>query len=96
MSQRRKWSVQEDSRLMRQVAAFPQNLAKCFTIVAEELDRTPSAVANHWYTKVSKDPMNVAFFTASQHHVSKNRKNGEGIESNMNIWRRLMRIIKSL
>ena len=92
----RRWTNEEDERLFRQVKAFPQNLHKCFMIVAEELNRTEGAVANHWYTVVSKDPKNLCFFTASPKHVSKNRKNGEGQVSTSNIWRRFVAIIKSL
>ena len=92
----KRWTTAEDERLARQVKAFPQNLHKCFLMVAEELGRTESAVAGRWYQHVSKDPANVCFFTASPKHVSKNRKNGEGVETNNSIWRRLMNIIRGL
>jgi hypothetical protein len=90
---KRRWTKAEDQRLLRQVKAFPQNLHKCFLIVSEETGRTPGAVANHWYNKVSKDPENKCFFTASPKHISKNRKNGMGERSTMNIWRRILSII---
>lgn len=92
----RKWTQEEEDRLVRQVRAFPQNLNRCFIIVAEETGRTPGAVANHWYTKTSKDPRNLAFFMASTQHVSKNRKNGAGSPSTIGIWRRLIHIIRNL
>jgi hypothetical protein len=92
----KRWTLAEDERLVRQVKAFPQNLHKCFLMVAEELGRTESAVAGRWYQHVSKNPANVCFFTASPKHVSKNRKNGEGVETNNSIWRRLMNIIRGL
>lgn len=92
----KKWTSQEDERLLRQVRTFPQNLTKCFLIVAEEIDRTPSAVASHWYTVLSKKPDSLSFFTASPVHVSKNRKNGMGVETNTSIWQRLLRIIRNL
>ena len=92
----KRWTRSEDLRLLRQAQAFPQNMHKCFMIVAEELGRTESGVAARWYTKVSKDPANVCFFTASPHHVARNRKNGMGVESNGNIWRRLMAIIRNI
>ena len=92
----KRWTTAEDERLARQVKAFPQNLHKCFLMVAEELGRTESAVAGRWYQHVSKDPSSVCFFTASPRHVSKNRKNGEGVETNTSIWRRLMNIIRGL
>lgn len=92
----KRWSRQEDLRLIRQVQTFPQNLHKCFVIVAQELGRTESGVAGRWYGHVSKDDNNMCFFTASPKHVSKNRKNGMGEESNSNIWRKLMNVIKSI
>lgn len=92
----KRWTEAEDIRLLRQVKAFPQNLHKCFIIVAEELERTEGAVANHWYSKVSKDPRNTCFFTASPKHISRNRKNGKGIESSASVWRRLLNIIRNI
>lgn len=90
----KKWSQSEDDMLMRQVKAYPQNLAKCFLVVAQQTKRSKGAVASRWYTKVSKDPKNVAFFTASSKHVSKNRKNGAGVASNYSIWRKLLSVLK--
>lgn len=94
--QSRKWTEEEDRLLLRQVKAFPQNLSKCFLMVAQNIDRTPSAVAGHWYTVVSKRPDVTCFFTASAHHVSKNRKNGKGVHTNSNIWHRLLQVIRNL
>lgn len=99
MSERRrirKWTRSEEERLLRQVRAFPQNLNWCFTMVSDEINRTPGACANHWYTVLSKREENLCFFTASQKHVSKNRKNGMGTESKSSIWRRLINIIRNL
>ncbi len=92
----KKWTKEEERILLNQVRVFPQNLTKCFMIVSEQIDRSPGAVANHWYTKVSKDPDSLVFFTASQKHVSRNRKNGAGVESNESIWKKLVRIICNL
>lgn len=96
MSNHRRWTEEEDNLLLRQVKAFPQNLHKCFVIVAESTDRTPRAVASHWYMVVSKRPDAVCFFTASEKHISKNRKNGVGVESTRNIWQRFMAILRNL
>ena len=92
----KKWTEEEEQRLIRQVRAFPQNLNKCFLIVSEEIERTPAAVASHWYSVTSKRPEVICFFTASAKHVAKNRKNGEGVPSNPSIWRRLLTVLRSL
>lgn len=91
-----RWSASEDACLLRHVKARPQNLHYCFLMVAEEIGRTDKAVAAHWYSVLSKKPEAMCFFTASPHHVSRNRKNGMGVESNGNIWRRLMAVIRGL
>lgn len=91
----RRWTSREDQKLLDQVRVFPQNLHRCFMIVAEETGRTPSAVAGRWYTKVSKRPEALCFFTASPRHVSKNRKNGMGVATSESIWRKFMRIINT-
>lgn len=92
----KKWTEAEDDMLLRQVSAFPQNLTRCFTIVSEVTGRSKSAVANHWYAVVSKKPDATCFFTASSKHVSRNRKNGQGVESSTSIWHRLLRVIRNL
>ena len=90
----KRWSKSEDLRLVRQVQAFPQNLHKCFLIVAEELGRTESGVAGRWYGHVSQDPAYMCFFTASPQHVSKNRKNGMGEETSPGFWKSLMAVFQ--
>ena len=92
----KKWTAEEDARLIEQVKAFPQNLSQCFLIVSEITGRTPAAVAFHWYSVLSKRPDVTCFFTASPRHISKNRKNALGIESNRSIWQRLLSIIRNL
>lgn len=92
----RKWTAEEENRLLQQVKAFPQNLTRCFLIVSESIGRSPQAVANHWYTVVSKKPDSTCFFTASPKTVSRNRKNDEGVESTRSIWQRLISIIHNL
>ena len=93
---KRPWTSEEDERLIRQIKAFPQNLHRCFLMVGEEIGRTETACATRWYTKLSKDPAVLCFFTASPKHVSKNRKNGTGVESNRGIWQRLITVLRSL
>lgn len=92
---RKRWTKEEDDRLLRQIKAFPGNLSKCFLIVSEEIGRTPAACAAHWYSSLSKKT-EIAFFAASARNIIKNRKNGKGVESNPSIWRRLLRVIQTI
>ena len=96
-----KWSAEEDAVLLRYVKNYPHNLHKSFMMVSEHLSdagtpRTPTAVKAHWYSVLSKKPEALCFFTASAKHVSKNRKNGMGVESTPSIWRRLLNVIRGL
>lgn len=95
-STHRKWTEEEEQLLLRQVKAFPQNLSKCFLMVAQNIDRSKTAVQTHWYMVTSKRPDALCFFTASEKHISKNRKIGKGVESTPSIWQRLMQIIRNL
>lgn len=65
MSTKRRWTEAEDSRLFSQVKAFPQNLSKCFYIVSTELNRSPHAVCQRWYSVTSKKPQYAGFCTNS-------------------------------
>ena len=97
----RKWSAEEDEVLLRYVRNYPHNLHKSFMMVSEHLTeagtpRTPTGVQAHWYSVLSKKPEALCFFTASPKHVSRNRKNGMGEESNSTIWRKLKAVLRSL
>lgn len=92
----KKWETSEDALLLRTVRSYPQNLHRCFLLVSEQIGRTDKAVAAHWYQHLSKREDALCFFTASSKHVSKNRKNSMGIETNASIWRRLVAIIRNI
>lgn len=92
----RRWTQTEEDRLIRQVKVFPQNLHKCFLIVAEETGRTPGAVANHWYTKTSKKPENICMLQITSHSALYNRKNGAGEQTPSRLWTRIMNAVRSI
>ena len=92
----RKWTEEEERRLLQQVRAFPQNLSKCFLVVSEVIGRSPKAVELHWYNVLSKDPNCTCFLTASPKQILKNRKNSKGVKSNRNIWQRILSIIRNI
>lgn len=93
-SKGRPWTPEEDAVLTRYVKAGVTNLHACFLAVAEQIGRTPTAVASHWYSVLSKkDPL---FGTISEKHWAKNRKNGKGVPSTPSIWRRVLAILRNL
>ena len=89
----KRWTDEEDRRLLQQIRVFPQNLSKCFTIVSEVIGRTPTACAARWYTKLSKDPSNAMFLTISEKHRVINRKNGQGVRSTRSLFQRILRLL---
>jgi hypothetical protein len=90
----KRWTAEEDKRLLQQVRVFPQNLHKCFITVAEVTGRTPTACASRWYTKLSKDPANAVFLTVSSRHKIMNRKNGKGVRSTPSLFQRILKLLK--
>lgn len=93
----KRWTEQEDNRLLRQVKTYPHNLHNCFMIVAEELNRTPQAVANHWYAKLSKDPKVIVYGLMTAKQFYRNRKNCKtGTPISPSIWQRFLNLIKKI
>ena len=90
----KRWTPEEDKRLLQQIRVFPQNLNKCFLIVSEVIGRSPGACANRWYTKLSKDPANAVFLTVSSRHKIMNRKNGKGMRSTPSLFQRILKLLK--
>lgn len=90
----KRWTEEEDKRLLQQIRVFPQNLNKCFLIVSEVIGRSPGACANRWYTKLSKDPANAVFLTVSSRHKIMNRKNGKGVRSTPSLFQRILKLLK--
>ena len=90
----KRWTKAENDLLVRQVKAFPHNLNKCFIIVGEMTNRTPKAVAAHWYKVTSKDPnTEVVFGFLAPKSFSKNRKGGKGIPHSLNVFKRILKVL---
>lgn len=94
------WTKAEDKRLLRQIEAFPHNLNACFTIVAEELGRTPTSVSSHWYNTLSKKDDIFKYGLVYKKKVLINRKIDRGncyvTNSTPSIWRRILDALQSL
>ena len=88
----KRWSKSEDLRLVRQVQAFPQNLHRCFVIVAEELGRTEDGVAKRWYKHISHDPGYTSFFALA----SPSQKDYKKETKIQKLWKFLIRLCSKI
>lgn len=95
MAHYKKWTPEEDAVLIRKVEVFPHKMKYCFTLVAEEIGRTPGAVAYRWYNVVSKMPDVFTSVAIRPHSMLKNRSRGEGIEIRGSLWNRVLRIVRN-
>ena len=87
------WTQQEEEALLKNVEKHVFNLNKAFSQTSKEIQRTPTACAARWYTKLSKDPNNPLFITVSEKHKIVNRKNGKGESCSKNIFQRILRLL---
>lgn len=83
-----RWTEEENKLLCSQVRAFPQNLSRCFIMVAEQTGRSVSAVSQHWYEYLSKMPY-AEYDSSARKKVSKEEEEG----NTLNFFRRLHKAI---
>lgn len=74
----KKWSQADEDRLIKNVEKHVLCLAKAFRQTSLELQRSPKAVAVHWYKYTSRKCGRTLFMTVSGSHVAVNRKNSKG------------------
>jgi len=93
MSRFRKWTNEEDEVIYNTIKDHPQNLKANFMALSDRLNRTPGAIMNHWYTKVSRDSRYCAFILISGQHRTINRKNGDGEPCTPSLFRRVLHLL---
>lgn len=84
------WSTNDEERLIKNVRKHVLCLKKAFEQTSKEINRSPKAVAAHWYTHTSRDHKHVLFLTMSGKHVAFNRKNSKGQASSMPLFRKVL------
>jgi hypothetical protein len=72
MSEKSRWTPEEERVLRSQVSKRPNNLQEAFRRTSRLIGRSAHAVRAHWYTKM-KDA-NVCFMTVSSSITNPNRK----------------------
>lgn len=94
MSQRKKWTVTEDTQLIGRVRMSPTNLMHAFKEAARVTSRSVGACQNRWYSVLSKDSANACFITVSGKHQSLNRKNGKGTPCTQGLFIKILKLLK--
>lgn len=87
------WTSQEEDRLIANVEKHVLCLQKAFEQTSKEIQRSPKAVAGHWYNRTSKTSGRTLFMTVSGKHVAVNRKNSKGQPLKLSLYKRLLNIL---
>lgn len=92
MSQRRRWTSEEEQVLLSQVRQNPGNLAKAFRATSEIIGRNPHSIEQRWYGKVRHSE--AVFMTISANAMSANSKVSDNTQPvRLPIWRRILNLL---
>lgn len=92
MSQRRRWTNEEEQALIDQVRINPSNLARAFRNASNITGRSPHSCEQRWYTKVRHSE--AVFMTIGANAMSVNLKNSDNTQPvSVPIWRRILRLL---
>lgn len=90
---RNPWTQNDEDILIKNVEKHVLCLTKAFEATSKEIQRSPKAVAAHWYSRTSIQCGKTLFLTASGRHVAVNRKNSKGQPLKLPIYKRLLAIL---
>lgn len=88
-----KWSSTDEKKLIANVEKHVLCLQRAFEKTSKEVQRSPKAVAAHWYQKTSKNCGRTLFMTVSGSHVAVNRKNSKGQPLHLPLYKRILKIL---
>lgn len=91
-----RWTQAEEERLIANVEKHVLCLTKAFEITSKELQRTPGAVANHWYSKTSVKGGKTLFGLVSGTYLVVNRKNAKEAKADVMPVNAFHKILKLL
>ena len=92
----RRWTKEEDERLLANVDKHVLCLTKAFELTSLEVQRSPKAVAAHWYQITSKGA-HTKFGLFSNDFVVRNRKNAKANKAKKmpkGIFQRILKLLK--
>lgn len=90
---RNPWTQNDEDILIKNVEKHVLCLTKAFEVTSKEIQRSPKAVAAHWYSRTSMQCGKTLFMTVSGKHVAVNRKNSKGQPLKLPIYKRLLAIL---
>lgn len=90
---RNPWTQNDEDILIKNVEKHVLCLTKAFEATSKEIQRSPKAVAAHWYSRTSIQCGKTLFMTVSGKHVAVNRKNSKGQPLKLPIYKRLLAIL---
>lgn len=90
----KKWTREEDKKIVYAVRHHPWSMNYCFLAVGAEIGRTATSVAARWYSKVSHDPKNAAIIVLTPVSKCLNRKNSKGNTSRSSMFWQVMKMLQ--
>lgn len=87
------WTDAEEKRLIANVEKHVLCLSKAFKTTSQEIGRSESACAGHWYQRTSLKCGKTLFMTVSGKHVAVNRKNSKGQPLTLPLYKRLLKVL---
>ena len=90
---RNPWTQNDEDILIKNVEKHVLCLTKAFEVTSKEIQRSPKAVAAHWYQRTSQNCGKTLFMTVSGKHVAVNRKNSKGQPLKLPIYKKLLAIL---
>ena len=90
---RNQWTQSDEDRLIKNVEKHVLCLQRAFEITSKEVQRSPKAVAAHWYQRTSQQCGRTLFATVSGKHVAVNRKNSKGQPIKLSLYKRILAVL---
>ena len=90
---RKQWTQSDEDILIKNVEKHVLCLQRAFKITSKEVQRSPKAVAAHWYQRTSQQCGRTLFATVSGKHVAVNRKNSKGQPIKLSLYKRILSVL---
>lgn len=95
----RKFTPEEDNMIVEAIKKNPQNISKCFVMLAPKLNRSVDSIRCHYYSMIVKDDSNKLFLTVSSrkkytnYKVQRKGMKAKPTQTTKSKWRRILDIL---